>query len=71
MYTGTYIARVRKLRRTWECLCLFLIEFNLTKFFLDVLSISSFSDPERQHDRAIAKTALAEYYEKHGGAPHH
>lgn len=27
--------------------------------------------PERQHDRAIAKTALAEYYEKHGGAPHH
>eukprot|EP00934_Nitzschia_sp_Nitz4_P007628 Nitzschia sp. Nitz4//scaffold12_size214221//151603//152095//NITZ4_001518-RA/size214221-snap-gene-0.94-mRNA-1//1//CDS//3329535074//7618//frame0 len=27
--------------------------------------------PEVQHDRAIKRTALAEYYEKHGGAPHH
>lgn len=28
-------------------------------------------DPEVQHDREIKRTALAEYYEKHGGAPHH
>mmetsp|Transcript_5702 Transcript_5702/g.14146 ORF Transcript_5702/g.14146 Transcript_5702/m.14146 type:complete len:90 (-) Transcript_5702:428-697(-) len=27
--------------------------------------------PEKQEERAIKKQALHEYYEKHGGAPHH
>lgn len=27
--------------------------------------------PERQHQRAVKRAALAEYYEKHGGGDHH
>mmetsp|Transcript_11794 Transcript_11794/g.27983 ORF Transcript_11794/g.27983 Transcript_11794/m.27983 type:complete len:90 (-) Transcript_11794:118-387(-) len=26
---------------------------------------------DRQHQRAVKRTALAEYYEKHGGGDHH
>lgn len=36
-----------------------------------LVSLAASPGPEVEHAREIKKVALEEYYEKHGGSPHH
>jgi hypothetical protein len=78
MYTANYVSRVCKFFDVRCSIASLQSKSNATHLLIAgfVLKIRMFTlllhtDPDVQHNRAIKRQAMAEYYEKHGGGDHH